>query len=139
MVFSIDEIYSMMSWDNDISVQLCGIEEAKKIKSLWVFILPILESNSKSIWENCANVLASKTNNELQPYYVELLEWLKDMNWPGADVIFNRLSTISYDEIKLPLEICLSSSKKSNDTVWEKSLIAFESYIKTSQSYQSDN
>ena len=139
MVFSIDEIYSMMSWDNDISVQLRGIEEAKKIKSLWVFILPILENNSKSIWENCANVLASKTNNELQPYYVELLEWLKDMNWPGADVIFNRLSTISYDEIKLPLEICLSSSKKSNDTVWEKSLISFESYIKTSQSYQSDN
>ena len=146
MSLNIDEIYDLFSWDASYSEEEYearverGIGEAIKLRNLYPFMQPVLaDRNSKTVWEPCAKLIALKSDEDLDAYMYLLLAWLKDMNWPGADVIFNRLSTISYDVIKLPLEICLSSSKKSNDTVWEKSLIAFESYIKTSQSYQSDN
>lgn len=53
----IDRIFDMLSWDNEEKIQTKGIEEAKKIRHLSVLIQPI---ESKSIWENCAKVLARK-------------------------------------------------------------------------------
>ena len=123
---NIDKIYKMLSWDNDISVQLCGIKEAQKIKSLWVFILPLLSSNSKSIWGNCAKILVSKSNSELKPYLTELLKWLQDMNWPGASLMYDRLSSIPIDELELPLKICQDLANKTNDKPWENSLNALK-------------
>ena len=129
MAISIDKIYDMLSWDNDLSSQLSGIREAQKIKSLWVLILPILSSNSKSIWENCAKVLISKSDVELQPYLTELFRWLQDMNWPGASLIYNRLLDIPKSELKPSLEICLSLAHYSNDKPWETSLKAFKNEL----------
>lgn len=32
-----------------------------------------------------------KSDEELEPYLISLFEWVQDMNWPGATLIFNRL------------------------------------------------
>ena len=87
----IDQIFEMLSWDNDKETQLRGIEEAKQIKHLSVFLQPI---ESKLIWENCARVLISKNDKELQLYLVSMFKWLQDMNWPGADYIYDRLKNM---------------------------------------------
>ena len=84
MAMEIDQIFEMFSWDNDKETQLRGIEEAKQIKHLSVFLQPI---ESKLIWENCARVLISKNDKELQLYLVSMFKWLQDMNWPGSDYI----------------------------------------------------
>lgn len=42
-------------------------------------------------WENCAKVICEKTDEELNSYTYEMLEWLQDINWPGAFLIMERL------------------------------------------------
>lgn len=126
MAVNIDEIFDMLSWDNEVSMQLSGIQKAKQIKSLGVLILPILSNNSKSVWENCAKVLVSKNDDELMPYIINIFEWLQDLNWPGSGLIYDRLLNIPFDKLELPLKICLKKAKNNNDLVWEKTLKSFK-------------
>ena len=81
---SIDEIFEYLSWSSDVDTQCLGIQLASQIKHLSILIMPI---ESKSTWENCAKVLANKNDETLLLYLFELFEWLKDMNWPGAELI----------------------------------------------------
>lgn len=122
MISDIDQIFEMLSWDKEEAVQLKGIEEGKKIKHLSVFILP---SESKSVWENCAKVIISKSDIELKPYLINLLEWLKDMNWPGADLVYERLQKMSKNDIKCAYNICLTMAHETNDRSWQQSLEDF--------------
>ena len=123
---SIDKIYAMLSWKNDISVQYHGIKKAKKIKNLWVFIMPILPEDSKSVWENCSKILADKSDSELKPYLNHLFEWLQDMNWPGALTIYDRLLKIPFLELESSFNMSFSLSQDRNDKPWENELKAFK-------------
>lgn len=118
----IDRIFEMLSWNSDESTQARGIEEAKKIKNLSVLIQPI---ESKSIWENCAKVLSSKIDDELKPYLLNLFKWLQDMNWPGADIVYERLQSISRQDIETPYRISLSVAENTNDLAWKRALLDF--------------
>ena len=129
----IDHIYEMLSCTNDIKTQQKGIEEAKKIKTLWVLILPILPTSSKDVWENCAKVLVSKTDKELSQYYYHLLTWLQDINWPGASIIYDRLSKVSDDLFEINLSTCLKISKNNGDKPWQYALDALSEERKKSK------
>ena len=120
---SIDRIFEMLYRDNDEETQRLGIEEAKKIKYLSVFIQPV---ESESIWENCAKVLVDKSDAELCPYLPNLLEWLQDLNWPGAQLIYDRLTELSKKDIKNPLSECLSLAEARGDKPWEEALLDFK-------------
>lgn len=122
MDMGIDQIFEMLSWDNEEKIQAKGIEEAKKIKHLSVLIQPI---ESKAIWENCAKVLASKNDQELAGYLIDLFEWLQDMNWPGAEIIYERLKMMPKENIKTCYDICLSIAERTEDLVWKKVLVDF--------------
>ena len=50
MAYSIDEIFAMLSWDSSEELQKIGLDEARKVKHLSVFLQPL---ESKSVWENC--------------------------------------------------------------------------------------
>ena len=52
-----------------------------------------------------------------------MLEWLQDMNWPGAFCILNRLQKYS-DENSLcnAINVCIKKAKKCKDEVWESNL-----------------
>ena len=119
----IDAILSMLSWDNDEAIQQKGISEAQKIKHLSVLFQPI---KSKSIWENCAKVLASKCNIELVPYLYLMFEWLRDFNWPGADIMFNRLLDIPIESLQGAYRYSLEQAKARNDVPWELCLLDFQ-------------
>ena len=122
-MLGIDEIFEMLSWDSDEETQLKGIEEAKKVKNLSVFLQPCNEKYSKNIWDNCAKVLASHSDEELSFYFTDLLKWLQDMNWPGAFIIYNRLKAMpATNDIKAEFDFCLKIAKQSGDEVWEKVL-----------------
>lgn len=118
----IDRIFDMLSWDNKEEIQAKGIEEAKKIRHLSVLIQPI---ESKSIWENCAKVLASKSDQELESYLIPLFEWLQDMNWPGAEIIYERLKMIPEQKIKASYDICFAKAELTEDSVWKSVLLDF--------------
>lgn len=118
----IDQIFDMMSWNNEEKIQRQGIEEAKKIKNLSVLFQPI---ESKSIWENCAKVLVSKEDQELKLYLINMFQWLQDMNWPGAELIYERLKKMPMQNIEIAYKISLSMADRTQDVVWKKILIDF--------------
>ena len=122
LAIGIDQLFEMLSSNNEEKIQMQAIEEAKKIKNLSVLIQPI---ESKSIWENCAKVLASKSDKELAIYLIDMFQWLQDMNWPGADIIYERLRNMPIQSIQSAYNISLSMAEHTGDLVWKKILIDF--------------
>ncbi len=100
----IDDIMDLISWQNSTEEQEYGIEIAKKIENIDVFFFPSSNYHSKDLWENCAKIVASKSDEELEPYLGKMFEWLQDLNCPGATVILERLLKFSASLLKNPLE-----------------------------------
>lgn len=122
MQTDIDKIFEYLSWDSDENTQCLGIQLAGQIRHLSVLIMPV---ESKSVWENCAKVLANKNNETLQPYLFELFEWLQDMNWPGAELIYNRLLRVDLADLAPAYQYSLSVAKQTQDRAWEAALNDF--------------
>ena len=70
--------------------------------------------------------MADKSDAELCPYLPNLLEWLQDLNWPGAQLIYDRLTELSKKDIKNPLSECLSLAEARGDKPWEEALLDFK-------------
>ena len=122
-MYSIDDIMDMLDWNCSIEEQLKGLQLAKTIKSINVFIQPLDYKHNKNVWENCAKILAERNDEELRPYITSLLEWLKDMNWPGAFIIFERLK--NYKDKKwfdLVYNEVINMTEKLEDEIWKKNL-----------------
>lgn len=137
MKYTIDEIFDMLDWSQPESVQQFGIKEASSIKHLHVFILPCSRTYSKNLWENCAKVLAAKSDDELEPFFGGLLEWLQDLNWPGAEIIYNRLGQVPYQKIKTDLGISLKKQRQGTmnrgNIGWNNFIMNFMSLIQISR------
>ena len=109
----INEIYKMLNWKNPPEIQLEGINLVRKINDLSLLIQPLADP---SVWEHCARVLYEKSDVELEPYLDELLEWLQDLNWPGATTIVERLKKFPGEKLKKPLEnAIIKSNRMSNN------------------------
>ena len=129
---TIDAIYELFIWDESLTDELYeervikGVNEAKHCKYLFPFLQPIIPGESKTIWEPCSKVVAAKTDEELKPYLYLIFEWLQDMNWPGAWVIFERLSKMTFSTLKEELEYSKQRTEREKDTLWYKNLDDFE-------------
>ena len=126
MQYSIDELYQLFMWDsqlsdeeNEIKAQK-GIEAAKEIQNLFPFMQPIVvpPEKSKLVWEPCAKVVAMRSDEELLPYMFMLLEWLQDLNWPGALIIYKRLKKMPFACIEFAYKHSRIKAKQTNDTCW---------------------
>ena len=119
---NIDMIFLKLDERNASEVQREGIEYAKEVKSLSVFFQP---AEGKALWHNCAVVIAERGDEELEPYLFGMFEWLQDMNWPGADVIYNRLLKFKREKIEMTYDACLKEARDRNDVTWQDSLLDF--------------
>ena len=122
MSTSTNELFDMLNWNNDIEIQKKGIEEAKKVKYISVFFQPV---ESKEVWENCARVIAAKKDEELARHLTKLFEWLQDMNWPGAETIFDRILAMSPEFICHAFSYSLKKAIQTDDDSWKESLRTF--------------
>lgn len=105
----INEIYKMLNWKNPSAVQDEGIRLAQEIDDLSLLIQPQAEP---SVWEQCAKILSQKSDIELEPYLDGLLEWLQDLNWPGALTIAERLKIYSGKRLKGSFENAVAKAQK---------------------------
>ena len=135
MNLTIDDIYDLFTWDASYSDEEYderverGIAEARKLRNIYPFIQPIVAGrNSKSAWEPCAKVVALKSDAELEDYLYLLLKWLQDMNWPGADIIFDRLSRIPSVKIQSHIELSICLAKRNDDESWLNTLEALKEH-----------
>lgn len=88
---NIDEIMYLIDWKRNEQEQKIGIEMAREVSCLKAFFRPIGPAYSKSVWDNCAIIICAHSDEELEPYIIEMLLWLEDLNWPGAEMIQQRL------------------------------------------------
>lgn len=125
---SIDQLFWLLSWDRDDKTQQEGIREAQQIKYLSVLFrpIPIQPMECKSVWENCAKVIASKSDEALERYIMEMFEWLQDMNHPGAEVIYNRLLEMPTERIAYSFQTSLKKAQALNDELWTHWLLLFK-------------
>ena len=130
---NLDEIYDLFIWDASYSEEYAarearGIAEASKLRNLYPFIQPIVlpPDKSKSVWEPCAKVIAMRSDEELQPYLHLLFKWLQDLNWPGAEIIFDRLAKMPLARIVDALVFAKHSALRNDDTGWMRVLEEFE-------------
>lgn len=121
------ELYEKLSWNSPQPIQESAILEARSIQDLGLFIQPMMQPNPKAVWKNCARVLADRSDEELVPHLPSLLQWLQDMNWPGADLI-KRLAQIPLQLIRHPLALAISSARQARDEAWLSSLLQLENH-----------
>lgn len=118
-MINIDYIMDLIDWNKSEKEQAEGIELAKNIENINVFLQPC----NKNVWDNCAKNLSERTDEELTPYLIELLEWLQDLNWPGAFCIFDRLQKYAYaSSYNFAWNICLKYAQALEDDVWKSNL-----------------
>lgn len=82
----------------------------------------ILPFQKQECWENCAILLASLNDDKLIPFLPQILEWYKDLNWPGIEVISNRMTKFPVHLLKKYLIAALDNAKKQNDDEWYENL-----------------
>ena len=122
-MINITEIMDMLDWNMPPEIQSKGISLAKNIETILPFIQPLTPKHNKNVWENCAVIIAEKSDEKLNPYLIELLEWLQDMNWPGAFCILERLQKISdNNSILNAINVCIKRAKDCGNDVWESNL-----------------
>lgn len=109
----------MLDWNNSHEVQAKGRELAKEVECINVFLQPLHSRHNKNVWDNCAVVLADKTDEEIRPYLYALFDWLQDMNWPGADCILNRLKEYNDDKwLNYVLNDCINKAILLKEENW---------------------
>ena len=113
----------LLDWNKSIADQAEGIKMAENIENINVFLQPCSKNYNKNVWDNCAKILSARSNEELSPYRIELMEWLQDMNWPGAFCIFERLKGMVNEQLfQHSYTICLKYAQALEDEVWENNL-----------------
>ena len=99
----IRNIYELLQSDEEERVRE-GVQKADAVKNLSLLIMP---PAPPAVWEVCAQILAKKPDEELEPHLIELLKWLNDLNWPGALTIYERLIVFSGEKLRDPLINCV--------------------------------
>lgn len=122
---NIDEILDMFDWNNSVEIQNQGLDCAKNIKSINVFLQPLDNRHNKNVWENCAKTLCARSDDELRPYLIPLFEWLQDLNWPGAMLIFDRLQEFDDDKLfQFSKKESIKKAKALNEQVWLNNILS---------------
>lgn len=120
---NIDEIMDMLDWNNNLDEQIKGRELAKEVKSINVFLQPLDQYHNKNVWDNCAKILSDRSDKELMPYLFPLLEWLQDMNWPGALCILDRVNKYADDRsFDFAFRECIRRATALDDHIWLNNL-----------------
>lgn len=85
---------------------------------------PLLMQNlQKNQWANAAEIIADIEPPRIMRFAPDLLEWLKDMNWPGADKIFEALLKLEKRDLIPELESAMLRAREQADNDWLESLL----------------
>lgn len=124
---NIDQIMDMLDWNNPPEIQEKGRALARDVRCINVFIQPGHPGHVKNVWDNCALILAERSDVELRPYIPNLLQWLIDINWPGAYCIEDRLVAFEDDKwLNCFLEDYIHVAKVLNEEMWLTSLLELQ-------------
>lgn len=123
MLLEEEKLFEMLDWNEPEEIQELGRRKAAGSGNIRCFLQPVFPKYSKNVWTNCALILAGKTDEELRPWLKDLLRWLQDMNWPGAEIIQERLEAFQDDEaFRQAFDTCMLEAVDTNDEDWAENL-----------------
>ncbi len=136
---NIDTIMQLIDWRSSKEDQKKGIDMAKEVKCIKAFFQPSGPGYNKSVWENCAAIICSRSDEELKPYISDMLMWLEDLNWPGAEKVLQRL--LSFAEVSvlaLTIEHTIPALIAIDETSWLMSIARLLEHQKLRQALHDD-
>lgn len=111
-----------LDWNQPKEVQAAA-KKAIKLK-IGNDLSPLMIRNlQKSQWENAAEILESLDPSRVAPFTPDLLEWMKDMNWPGANRVFDMLIQFQKHELLPDIDSAISKAREDADEDWVDSLL----------------
>lgn len=119
----IDEIMCLLSWNRTLAEQNEGLRRASRVNCIKCFFQPRGCIAGKPVWENCAKIICARTDEDLEPYIMDMLLWIQDLNWPGAALIQERLILFSKSEmLALLVDKLVRVLSKLDDELWLNSI-----------------
>lgn len=106
-----------LDWQNEASVQSAAIDQLVTIDDNDIGLL-IQPFGNKACWENAALVLQKIGYPRIGAVTPALLRWLADLNWPGANVVFELLLSVDNEVLIGNLNNALRMAKAENDFMW---------------------
>ena len=122
-MINIDYIMDLLDWNNSVEEQEKGLRFARDVKCINVFLQPGTPYGKRT-WDNCAKILSDRSDEELEPYLIELFEWIEDLNWPGAICILERLNNFGENKFfNFCLSSCIKRATLMEEEVWLDNLL----------------
>lgn len=112
----VNKLLFQLSWDNSIAVQNEAVNQLVSYVDLDLTLL--LQPLNKSYWDNAARVLFLKGYPIIKSIIPQLLEWIQDLNWPGATIIFELLQSVPKPLLLSYIESSIKKAKLDNDEDW---------------------
>ena len=112
----------ILSWSLPESEQYANIAKLQPVNEADISSL-ILPFRKKDCWKNCAILLSTIDNSRLAAFLPQIFEWYKDMNWPGFDIISERIKTFPNDQICNAVHIAVKRAVAENDMEWYYNLL----------------
>lgn len=119
---NLDKIFDLLDWNKSEAEQQRGRAQASQLKDLSMLIQPTTPQYNKNVWDNCALILSQKSDEELSPYFEPLLQWLQDLNWPGAFCIRKRLLLIKNPSFMAAVCSAVETATKNKEKIWLQNL-----------------
>lgn len=116
MARGLNEKLESLSWNCDAILQ----EETVSyfVENIGDQIGILIQPLGKDCWENAALILSKIGTPRVNTNIPELIEWLKDMNWPGAVTVLQLLSTVDDEVLKPHIRHSLESALLDDDIIW---------------------
>jgi len=117
----VDKLFENLSCTSDEFTQKWAIEDSKALNKKYLPLL--IRYKDVDAGENCAKALSELPDETLRPFLPYLLEWLQDMNWPGAWTILERLKKFNDAEtLARVVEKSVKVALACDDQHWLKSM-----------------
>ncbi|MBR1757485.1 MAG: DUF5071 domain-containing protein [Lachnospiraceae bacterium] len=139
-MYDINYIMNLLKWDKCKEEQERGRVLARNVYVLSCFMQPCDKKFNINVWENCAIIIAERSDEDLSGYISNLLQWLQDMNWPGSFIIFNRLK--SFRKKKTLLYECnkaIVCAEALDDKVWADNLQSLKNHLEMLEDTKDDD
>ena len=112
-MFDVDNLsWKLPEADQNWYLEHTDITKEELINQL---VLPV---GHKDCWFNCARLIERFDDKHLVPNLVNLFEWFKDLNWPGADIIAKRIFQLPKEAVKRAYVMALRKAMDAGDLEW---------------------
>ncbi len=121
---NIEKYISDLNWHNPESIQENAVKELSEIdENEAVLLAQQSELYNKFCWHNASIVLKNigyPRNRLAIPY---LMEWFKDVNWPGIQTIIQLLKEIDVKILLPHIKNAIQQAIKERDDLWAYGLV----------------